>query len=145
MPQMKRVEAIIRPEALEGVKEALIAIGITGMHFENVVGHGSQGGIEREGRAGQTYRVDMIAKVKVTTVVSDFNVDPAIEAISAIARSGRFGDGKIFVSDVQDAYRVRTGERGSDVLENSDHPEELDYTPHFEDIPEPAAAGAEAG
>ncbi len=113
---MKKIEAIIRPEALESVKRKLIEAGITGLHAERVAGHGYQGGVVQSGRGGQFYVVDMIPKVKITTVISDFNVEPAIEAIIDGARSERTGDGKIFVSDVEEAVRVRTGERGREVL-----------------------------
>ncbi len=116
---MKKIEAIIRPESLEPVKRKLIEGGITGLHVERVVGHGYQGGVVQAGRGGQFYVVDMIPKVKIITVISDFNVEPAINAIIEGARSegdGRTGDGKIFVTDVEEAVRVRTGERGREVL-----------------------------
>ncbi len=113
---MKKIEAIIRPEALEPVKRKLIEAGITGMHVERVAGHGYQGGVVQAGRGGQFYVVDMIPKVKLTTIISDFNVEPAIEAVIAGARTDRTGDGKIFVTNVEDAVRVRTGERGREVL-----------------------------
>ena len=113
---MKKIEAIVRPESLEPVKRKLIEAGITGMHVERVAGHGYQGGVVQAGRGGQFYTVDMIPKVKIITVISDFNVEPAIEAIIAGARSDRTGDGKIFVTDVEEAVRVRTGERGREVL-----------------------------
>ena len=113
---MKKVEAIVRPEALEPVKRRLIEAGITGLHVERVAGHGYQGGVVQAGRGGQFYVVDMIPKVKIVTIISDFNVEPAIEAIIAGARTDNTGDGKIFITNVEEAVRVRTGERGHDVL-----------------------------
>ncbi|MDE2891035.1 MAG: P-II family nitrogen regulator [Chloroflexota bacterium] len=109
---MKKIEAIIRPEALEPVKRQLIEAGITGLHVERVAGHGYQGGIVQAGRGGQFYTVDMIPKVKIITVISDFNVEPAIDAIIAGARTDNTGDGKIFVTDVEEAVRVSTRESG---------------------------------
>ena len=113
---MKKIEAIVRPESLEPVKRRLIESGITGMHVERVAGHGHQGGIVQSGRGGQFYVVDMIPKVKIITVVSDYNVEVAIDAIVEGARTERTGDGKIFVTEVEEAVRVRTGERGGEVL-----------------------------
>ena len=114
---MKKIEAIIRPEALETVKQALIDIEVTGMHAENVVGHGHQGGLRRSGRGGQPYTVDMLPKVKLTIVVSsDEWLEKTVDTIIANARTGAIGDGKIFISEVANAIRVRTGESGNDVL-----------------------------
>lgn len=114
---MKKIEAIIRPEAMDEVKRALVKLDINGMHVENVAGHGHQGGVQRDGRGGQPYRVDMLPKVKLTIVVSTQDwADKALDAILTNARTGNIGDGKIFVSDVEDAIRVRTGERGPEVL-----------------------------
>ena len=113
---MKRIEAVIQPEALEAVKQALLGIGLTGLHAESVAGHGRQGGVRRAGRGGQLYVVDMIDKVKVTAIVADERAEDAITAIIDSARSGNTGDGKIFVSRVADAIRVRTKEAGADVL-----------------------------
>jgi nitrogen regulatory protein P-II 1 len=114
---MKKIEAIIRPEALEAVKRALIDVDVNGMHAENVIGHGHQGGVKLSGRGGQPYTVDMLPKVKLTIVVSTEDwMNRAVDAIIANARTGNIGDGKIFVSEVEDAIRVRTGESGDDVL-----------------------------
>lgn len=114
---MKKIEAIIRPESLEDVKRALLAVDISGMHAENVVGHGHQGGIKRAGRGGQPYTVDMLPKVKLVVVVStDEWMQKAVDAIIQSARSGNIGDGKIFITEVHDAIRVRTGESGPEVL-----------------------------
>ena len=113
---MKKIEAIIRPEKLEPVKLALIDGGITGLHVENVVGHGNQRGIVHSSRGGESYVIDMLPKVKLVTVVSDWNVENVIKILLEVAVTGNIGDGKIFISDIEDAIRVRTGERGNDVL-----------------------------
>ncbi len=113
---MKNIEAIIRPEKLEDVKEALAGIGLIGLNVSPVTGRGAQRGIVHVGRGGESYTVDMLPKVKVQTVVKDTAVEKAIEAIIQAARTGHIGDGKIFISPVEDVIRVRTGERGEDIL-----------------------------
>ena len=110
---MKKIEAIIRPENLEPVKLALIAAEVTAHHVENVVGHGNQRGVVHTSRGGESYVIDMLPKVNLVTVV---NVDNVIKVIVETAATGNIGDGKIFVSNIEDAIRVRTGERGNDVL-----------------------------
>lgn len=112
---MKKIEAIIREESLIPVKEALQAIGIVGMNVHEVRGHGRQGGLDLSWR-GTSYKMDMIAKVQVNIILSDHNVERTIEAIISAARTGREGDGIIFVSPVDDVIRIRTGERGRDAL-----------------------------
>jgi len=109
---MKKIEAIIRPEKLGDVKQALDDLGIHGMNFTQVTGRGSQRGIVHQGRGGETVTVDMLPKVKVEVVVADMAVERAIDAIVGAARTGNIGDGKIFVMPVDEAVRVRTGERG---------------------------------
>ena len=109
---MKKIEAIIRPEKLNDVKQALDDLGIHGMNFTQVTGRGAQRGIVHQGRSGETVTVDMLPKVKLEVVVSDPEVDPAIDAIIRASRTGNIGDGKIFVMPVETAVRVRTGERG---------------------------------
>ncbi len=109
---MKKIEAIIRPEKLSDVKQALDDLGIHGMNFTQVTGRGAQRGIVHQGRGGETVTVDMLPKVKLEVVVSDTEVDVAIDAIIRAARTGNIGDGKIFVMPVETAVRVRTGERG---------------------------------
>lgn len=109
---MNKVEAIIRPEKLEAVKEALADAGFVGMNIVNVTGRGVQKGIVHAGRGGEEYRVDMLPKSKVELVVSDENTDRAVDTIVEAARTGAIGDGKIFVIPVTQAIRVRTGERG---------------------------------
>lgn len=113
---MKKIEAIIRPEKLDEVKLALAAKGYIGLNIVGVTGRGVQKGIVHAGRAGQAYSVDMLPKVKLETVVVDANVEDVVETIMNAARTGNIGDGKIFVSPVETAIRVRTGERGDGVV-----------------------------
>lgn len=109
---MKKIEAIIRPEKVSDVKAALDDIGLHGMNLIQVTGRGAQRGIVHQGRGGETVTVDLLPKVKVEVVVPDQAVERAIDAICAAARTGNIGDGKIFVIPVEEAVRVRTGERG---------------------------------
>lgn len=109
---MKKVEAIIRPEKLNDVKEALDELGFHGMNITQVTGRGAQRGIVHQGRGGETVTVDMLAKVKIEVVVGDEAVEKVVDAIIRKARTGNIGDGKIFVMPVDEAIRVRTGERG---------------------------------
>ncbi len=109
---MKKIEAIIRPEKLNDVKQALDDLGIHGMNFIQVTGRGAQRGIVHQGRGGETVTVDMLPKVKVEVVVTDISVEKVIDAIVGASRTGNIGDGKIFVIPVEEAVRVRTGERG---------------------------------
>src|SRR5438876_10543150 len=108
---MNKVEAIIRPEKLEAVKEALSDAAFVGLNIVNVTGRGVQKGIVHAGRGGEEYRVDMLPKCKVELVVNDSQTDAVIDAIIEAARTGSIGDGKIFVLPVANAIRVRTGER----------------------------------
>ena len=109
---MKKIEAIVRPEKLNDVKQALDDLGIHGMNFIQVTGRGAQRGIVHQGRGGETVTVDLLPKIKVEVVVTDLAVERVIEAIVQAARTGNIGDGKIFVIPVETAVRVRTGERG---------------------------------
>jgi nitrogen regulatory protein P-II 1 len=109
---MNKVEAIVRPERLEAVKEALAEAGFVGINIVSVTGRGVQKGIVHTGRGGEEYRVDMLPKSKIELVVKDSDTDRAINVIVEAARTGAIGDGKIFVLPVSDAIRVRTGERG---------------------------------
>ena len=113
----KKIEAIIREEKLADVKDALRAIGIVGMNFFEVKGHGRQGGITLAGRSG-TYQIDMLPRMQVNVILSDHNVEKTIETIRNAARSedGGAGDGLIFVFPVEEVVRIRTGERGADSL-----------------------------
>ena len=113
---MQKIEAIVRPEKLDDVKNALAAAGISGLNIVHVTGRGVQKGIVHMGRGGETYEVDMLPKVKVEVVVGDDQVDRLVSTICQAAKTGRIGDGKIFVLPVADAIRVRTGERGDAAL-----------------------------
>ncbi len=112
---MKKVEAIIKPFKLDGVKEALHEIGINGLTVTEVKGFGRQKG-HTELYRGAEYVVDFLPKIKVEIAVSDEMADKAVQAIVQAANTGRIGDGKIFVLPVEDAIRIRTGERGPDAV-----------------------------
>jgi nitrogen regulatory protein P-II 1 len=112
---MKKIEAIIRPEKLEAVKEALEAKGILGMTMTQVSGRGRQKGITLQWRAGE-YRVDFLPKIKLELVLNDEEYRQAIDVICGAARTGREGDGMIFVLPVEDAIRVRTSDCGEGCL-----------------------------
>jgi len=112
---MKRVEAIIRPEKVEDVKDALIALGHAGLTVTEVKGHGIQKGVSQQWR-GQDYTIDLLPKVSVVAVVNDHEVTDVIETIEKAARTDRIGDGKIFVSPIEQVVRIRTGESGTDAL-----------------------------
>lgn len=112
---MKKIEAIIKPFKLDEVKEALQEIGIQGLSVTEVKGFGRQKG-HTELYRGAEYVVDFLPKVKIEVVLSDDMVDGAIEAIIDAARTDKIGDGKIFVSTIEQAIRIRTGESGEDAL-----------------------------
>lgn len=112
---MKRIESIVRPEKLEAVKEALIGLGHAGLTVTEVKGHGIQKGITQQWR-GQEYSIDLLPKVMVMAVVNDHEVPDVIAAVSSAARTGVIGDGKIFVSNVEDIVRIRTGESGTEAI-----------------------------
>jgi nitrogen regulatory protein P-II 1 len=112
---MKKIEAIIQPFKLDEVKEALQAIGIEGMTISEVRGHGRQKG-HKEVYRGQEYTVDLLPKVKVELVISDNRVDEVTRTVVEAARTGKIGDGKIFVFDVAEAIRIRNDDRGESVL-----------------------------
>ena len=108
---MKKIEAVVQPFKLDEVKEALKSIGIDGMTVMEVRGHGRQKG-HKEVYRGQEYNVDLLPKVKFELVVPDTRVEEVIEAIMNAARTGKIGDGKIFVFDVAEAIRIRNNDRG---------------------------------
>lgn len=112
---MKRVEAIVRPERLEAVKDVLVSLGHTGVTVSEVKGHGIQRGITQQWR-GEEYHVDLLPKVSVMAVVHDHEVQDIVDSIVKVARTDRIGDGKIFVSPIEDVIRIRTGETGPDAL-----------------------------
>lgn len=109
---MKKIEAIIRPEKLDQVKHALADKGYIGLNIVGVTGRGVQKGIVHAGRGAAEYTVDMLPKVKIEVVVADKNAEEVCEIIQKAAWTGNIGDGKIFVIPVEEAIRVRTGERG---------------------------------
>ena len=112
---MKKIEAIIQPFKLDAVKEALIGIGIDGMTISEVRGHGRQKG-HKELYRGQEYNVDLLPKVKLELVVSSARADEVVKTLAAAARSGKIGDGKIFIFDVGEAIRIRNDDRGDAAL-----------------------------
>ena len=112
---MKKIEAIIKPFKLDEVKEALQEVGLQGITVTEAKGFGRQKG-HTELYRGAEYVVDFLPKVKIEVVLADEFVDKAVEAIQNAARTGRIGDGKIFISNVEQAIRIRTGEAGPDAL-----------------------------
>ncbi len=112
---MKKIEAIIQPHKLDEVKEALKGIGVDGMTITEVRGHGRQKG-HKEVYRGMEYEVDLLPKVKVELVISDARLDEITNVLAGAARTGKIGDGKIFVFDVFEAMRIRNGETGEAAL-----------------------------
>ncbi|WP_184193531.1 P-II family nitrogen regulator [Armatimonas rosea] len=112
---MVRIEAVIRPQRLDEVKAALDDFGVTGMTVTEVRGAGKQKGYTQHYR-GAEYTVNLIQKLKLEIVVAEADVDRIVEAIATAARTGEIGDGKIFLSPVLDAIRIRTGERGGEAV-----------------------------
>ena len=112
---MKKIEDIIKPFKLDEVKEALQEVGLTGITVIEAKGFGRQKG-HTELYRGAEYVVDFLPKVKIEVILDDSLVEPAIEAIQQAARTDRIGDGKIFVSTIEEAIRIRTGERGNDAV-----------------------------
>ncbi len=113
---MKKIEAIVRPEKLDEIKSALAEQGFLGLNIANVTGRGAQKGVVHAGRGGESYTIDMLPKIKLEVVVHDSATERAVQAILKAAWTGNIGDGKIFVLPVEDAVRVRTGERGDVAL-----------------------------
>jgi nitrogen regulatory protein PII len=112
---VKKIEAVVKPFKVEDVKEALAEIGIEGMTVSEVKGFGRQKG-HSEIYRGSEYTVDFLPKVKFEVVVADERAQPAVDAILRSAKTGKIGDGKVFVSDIEQAVRIRTDERGIDAL-----------------------------
>jgi nitrogen regulatory protein P-II 1 len=112
---MKKIEAVIKPFKLDEVKEALQELGVQGMTVLEAKGYGRQKG-QTELYRGAEYVVDFLPKIKIEVVVTDDQLSNAIEAIQATARTGRIGDGKIFVSDIAEVIRIRTGETGASAV-----------------------------
>jgi nitrogen regulatory protein P-II 1 len=112
---MKKIEAIIRPHLLDAVRNALQEVNVTGMTISEVQGYGRQKG-HTETYRGTEYQIEFIPKIKIEVVVSEDIEESAVEAIMKTARTGKFGDGKVFVVNLNDAIRIRTGERGEAAL-----------------------------
>jgi len=112
---MKKMEVIIKPFKLEDVKVALADIGITGMTVSEVKGYGRQKG-HSELYRGAEYTVDFMPKIKLDIVVNDEDVDKVVEVVVESAKTGKIGDGKIFISDIEKIVRIRTGETGSEAV-----------------------------
>jgi nitrogen regulatory protein P-II 1 len=111
---VKKIEAYIQPYKLDDVKDALIAAGVTGMSISEVRGHGRQKG-HTETYRGSEYKVDLLPKVKLELVVPATRAEQIVEVLATAARSGKIGDGKIFVSSIEGAIRIRNGDRGESV------------------------------
>jgi nitrogen regulatory protein P-II 1 len=112
---LKKIEAIIREDKVNDVKDALEKIGIVGLNMFEIRGHGRQGGIQLLGRAG-TYQVNMLTKIQINIVLSDRNLEETIQTILSAAYTGEPGDGLLFVYPVEEVIRVRTRERGQDAV-----------------------------
>jgi nitrogen regulatory protein P-II 1 len=112
---VKKLEAIVQPFKLGDVKEALLAIGVDGMTLSEVRGHGRQKG-HTETYRGQEYNVDLLPKVKVEVVVQDGRMEEVLKTLATAARTGKIGDGKIFVYDVAQAIRIRNGDQGESAI-----------------------------
>jgi nitrogen regulatory protein P-II 1 len=108
---MKKIEAIIQPHKLDEVKDALKGLGVEGMTISEVRGHGRQKG-HKEVYRGMEYEVDLLPKVKIEIVLADSRVDEITSALVSAARTGKIGDGKVFIFDVADAIRIRNGDTG---------------------------------
>ena len=112
---MKLLKAIVRPDKVDAVKDALGKEGVTGMTVTEVRGHGRQGG-HSETYRGTEYKLDFVPKLKIEIVIDDATVDTVIDSIVTAARAGKIGDGKVWVTTVDDVLRIRTGERGVDAV-----------------------------
>ncbi len=112
---MKKIEAIIRPFKLEAVKEALLEEGIKGLTISEVRGYGRQKG-HTETYRGSEYQIEFVPKIKVEIVVDDSHVEKIVDSILETVKSGQVGDGKIFISNIEDVIRIRTGESGTEAL-----------------------------
>lgn len=112
---MKKIEAIIRPESIDAVRSALSAAGVTGLMISDIEGHGKQKGVIQQWR-GEKYRVELLAKIRIETVVKDDDVERIAGVIIESARTGEIGDGKIFIYPITEAIRIRTGEKGDSVI-----------------------------
>ncbi|MDD5565428.1 MAG: P-II family nitrogen regulator [Candidatus Omnitrophica bacterium] len=112
---MKKIEAIIRPEKLDGVRRVLESARCAGLMISEIEGHGKQKGVVQQWR-GEKYKVELLPKIKIEIIIRDQDVERIAEAIIGAAKTGEVGDGKIFIYHVENAIRIRTGERGEVAL-----------------------------
>ena len=112
---MRRIEAIIRTGKVSDVSAALNKVGYSGLMISEIEGHGKQKGLEEEVR-GKTYKVDLLTKARVEIIVKDDDVENIVKAVRDAAQTGKIGDGKIFVSSIEEAVRIRNGDRGETAL-----------------------------
>ncbi|HTY45701.1 MAG TPA: P-II family nitrogen regulator [Patescibacteria group bacterium] len=112
---MKKIEAVIRPEQVSAVRRALERVGYSGLMIGDINGHGAQKGKVEQWR-GETYKVELLAKTKIDIIVKDSDLAAIVTAIKEAAKTGQIGDGKIFVSDIENVIRIRTGEEGNMAL-----------------------------
>lgn len=112
---MKKIEAVIRPDSLDEVLGALEGAGYPGIMVTEIEGHGRQKGVKQQWR-GQEYKVDLLPKVKLELVVTDKDAEDIVKTITKVTKTGQIGDGKIFIYNVGEAVRIRTGERGDSAL-----------------------------
>ncbi|MDD5128032.1 MAG: P-II family nitrogen regulator [Candidatus Omnitrophica bacterium] len=112
---MKKIEAIVRPESLEVVRNALNIAGVTGLMISEIEGHGKQKGVIQQWR-GEKYKVELLPKAKIEIIVKDQDVGRICKAIIDNAKTGEMGDGKIFIYPLEDAIRIRTGEKGESAI-----------------------------
>ena len=113
--KITKIEIVTRPSKLEELKDALNTIGVLGMTVSQVLGCGLQGG-HKEVFRGHEYEVNLVPKIKIETVVCEVPVEKVLEVAQKVLRTGKFGDGKIFVSELSDAVRIRTGQRGAEAI-----------------------------
>jgi len=112
---LKKLEVIIRPGKLEAVKRALAQAGYSGVTISQAEGHGTQRGLTQDRPTG-SFRMELVPKLRMEIVIAEADLEPLIEAIMKASQTGQVGDGKIFVSDIRDAVRIRTGERGTKAI-----------------------------
>ena len=112
---MKRIEAIIRPEKIDAVRRALEKVGYAGLMVSEIEGHGRQKGVTQQWR-GEKYKVDFLPKVKIEMIIKNGDTERIVKTIIENAKTGEIGDGKIFISSVDDAIRIRTGEKGESAV-----------------------------
>lgn len=112
---MKKIEIIVGTQKLEDLKAIFHELDVTGLNIVNAMGYGNQKGIVKKYR-GEEYKIDLLPKIKIETVVADEEADAIIEKVANEMKTGNYGDGKIFVSEVLDVIRIRTGEHGTDAL-----------------------------